>query len=476
MDVGSAVEVREGDVWSKATIVKKEGRRTQVKYEDGTEEWVTADRMRAVGAAPEANDAKPAAADKPAPKPEVFKVNQAIEYKDGDEWKAGTVKNRDGDLYLIIPDKWESQFWWRWTTDDCVRTIGSSKQGPDREDQISVTLHNDPPVKALNDLKKKLPAYRQRMAAKAKAEANGEKASGREAFEYPVSPADTAGMKRIVLSDTAWSYKPAAAPATRPIAPNVAIDLEGGTNETFENVVAFDVRPPFALVTYKMDFGDNKQITSEVVNIPSNRVVFRGLVPFATIPAGVTSDGKTLIGKANGFHGGTKARADVWQVDGKELKHVLSFAPYAKADSKDIESVLLADDTHMITANNSGLVACWDFARAKGLWQIDVERNPTMAMLPDGKTLAIVAGGGVSLVDVATGKVLGTLDNAPSGGTQNLGQPGRLDAERPLAQRAVDLGPRHRESQSEHRLFGGRAVVLARAADQRPRLGRADGL
>ena len=48
---GQAVEAREGDDWSAATVQKQEGRKFQVKYGDGTEEWVTADRLRPAGGA-----------------------------------------------------------------------------------------------------------------------------------------------------------------------------------------------------------------------------------------------------------------------------------------------------------------------------------------------------------------------------------------------------------------------------------------
>lgn len=48
---GSKIEVREGDTWSTATFVRKEGRKTLVRYEDGTEEWVTSDRLRGDAAA-----------------------------------------------------------------------------------------------------------------------------------------------------------------------------------------------------------------------------------------------------------------------------------------------------------------------------------------------------------------------------------------------------------------------------------------
>ena len=50
LEPGAAVEVREGDVWSSAELVKREGRRFQIRYADGTEEWVTQERLRVGGA------------------------------------------------------------------------------------------------------------------------------------------------------------------------------------------------------------------------------------------------------------------------------------------------------------------------------------------------------------------------------------------------------------------------------------------
>lgn len=44
---GSIVEVREGDEWSSATVLRKEGRRLQIRYQDSeVEEWVASDRVR----------------------------------------------------------------------------------------------------------------------------------------------------------------------------------------------------------------------------------------------------------------------------------------------------------------------------------------------------------------------------------------------------------------------------------------------
>ncbi|MBC7784770.1 MAG: hypothetical protein H7144_13110 [Burkholderiales bacterium] len=46
---GQDVSVREGDTWSEAKFVRVEGRKYLVKYPDGTEEWITADRLRVSG-------------------------------------------------------------------------------------------------------------------------------------------------------------------------------------------------------------------------------------------------------------------------------------------------------------------------------------------------------------------------------------------------------------------------------------------
>ncbi|MGN6724633.1 MAG: tudor domain-containing protein [Tepidisphaeraceae bacterium] len=43
---GQTIEAREGDRWSPVTVEKHEGRKFQIRYSDGTEEWVTTERLR----------------------------------------------------------------------------------------------------------------------------------------------------------------------------------------------------------------------------------------------------------------------------------------------------------------------------------------------------------------------------------------------------------------------------------------------
>jgi hypothetical protein len=130
------VEAREGDTWSPATVVKREGRRFQVRYDDGTEEWVTADRLRAAGGAgagagaPGGGGGAPGAGAKP-PAKEQYAVGAKIEAKEAGSWKPATVRNRDGDLYLVVFDGWEKEFFWQWVHLSMVRAPGGSKEGPE---------------------------------------------------------------------------------------------------------------------------------------------------------------------------------------------------------------------------------------------------------------------------------------------------------------------------------------------------------
>jgi hypothetical protein len=65
---GTKIDVREGDTWTTVTVLKKEGRKYLVRYDDNTEEWVGPDRIRKDGEVAPAATPSPSAADAaPAP-------------------------------------------------------------------------------------------------------------------------------------------------------------------------------------------------------------------------------------------------------------------------------------------------------------------------------------------------------------------------------------------------------------------------
>lgn len=130
---GQAVEVREGDAWSAATIVKKEGRKYSVRYKDSADdEWVTADRLRVpAGNAAPGTPAAPAAPGAPAAaKTKIpWALAQSVEVKRGAAWRTATVFKIDNGWVLVLYDPGNFREWvepWR------IREPGS------KEDSIGV--------------------------------------------------------------------------------------------------------------------------------------------------------------------------------------------------------------------------------------------------------------------------------------------------------------------------------------------------
>lgn len=99
---GQKVEVREGDEWSAARILKKEGRKFLVHYDGSdaaSDEWLTVERLRAAGGQ---GGPTPQPASRPAARP--FLPGEAIEFKSGPFWQKGVVINIRGKWYFIQHD------------------------------------------------------------------------------------------------------------------------------------------------------------------------------------------------------------------------------------------------------------------------------------------------------------------------------------------------------------------------------------
>lgn len=155
---GKDVEVREGETWSPAKVVKKEGRKYQIEYDDGTEEWVTADRVRLPGtpapkiATPDddapaetTTSAKPKSTKRPAAKSEV-KIGQKVQAKWGGLWFDASIKDKAPNGWLSVQyDRHKSYEWvepWR------VRAVGSDADVPYARPNQSLRKPTAPPKEA----------------------------------------------------------------------------------------------------------------------------------------------------------------------------------------------------------------------------------------------------------------------------------------------------------------------------------------
>lgn len=107
-EVGEAVEVREGDTWSPAKIVTKEGRRYKIRYEGGTdEEWVASDRLRDAGGASDngvsaPDSVLPTAPETDAGEKAAWRMGDKAEVKRGREWRPAIVMKSENGWFLVL--------------------------------------------------------------------------------------------------------------------------------------------------------------------------------------------------------------------------------------------------------------------------------------------------------------------------------------------------------------------------------------
>jgi hypothetical protein len=414
---GQAVEVREGDTWSAATVLKKEGRKVQIKYADGTDEWVTSDRLRSPeGAADGAGGPTtgPAAQTRKAPK-ETFANGAKVEVKNASSWTPATVKNRDGDLYLIVYDRWESQMWWEWVPVAIVRTPGSNKEFYDWGRGVKVGAGGNV-TKAKEEAKRKFANIDAEVAAAAKGEKKDPFAP--TPYDKPVTPADRMKVKELLPGagpKVLAQFDPI--PATPKIAERGYV-LHGGEGQTFS-------RGPAALImggrrgmaVYTEGSGSETRTAGvELLDLVSGDNLGGAKFDPLSMPIAVSPSGNRAAGRSHGFFSNTKNRLDLFDLkQPAEPKHVISFEPYAASstkgrghggDSRDVSWAAFADEDHVLTCSTGGELTMWDAPKATAIWTLGLRSGSSPALSPGGKQVAILTSDALVVIDSLTGKEL----------------------------------------------------------------------
>jgi hypothetical protein len=351
---------------------------------------VTPDRLKAADAAGTKSD-EPAASDKPAAPPKAkvpnYKIGEKLEAKRTAFWEKCTVVNRRGDWFLVNYDGWD---WREWVEPWRLRPIGSTYDVESRSGNPRMTAKKmtDPPRPTPGDAPTK------------------DKPAANDPFSapdagIPIKEAVRTGRTVAPAAD-AWAFKPAPAPKLTPAGPTVLPPL----SDFFSGYTDLSLAGNFACVTIKGDRpGAEAQTGLVKVNLAAGTgqgIETKG----ASLPLALSPNGNLLVARSNGFHSKTNSRIDLYKIVERKATPVNSFFPdEGKADVKD---AFFADDTHLITLAGDTLT-CWDVDSLAAQWQI-LTSESAMARSPDGKIIAVQAGDGVALIDLADGKCVGTLD------------------------------------------------------------------
>ncbi len=402
---GQKVQVREGDTWSAATIVKHEGRRYFIHYDGAdasTDEWVTPDRIRMPGAAPapaSGSTTKPAA-----PKAPSWNNGQKVEVKWGGLWRQASIFNRRGEWYLVTYDaRGNSREWvepWR------IRAVGSTEDNIGYAKPNSMARPTDPP-----------PTPQPGPPTEPIGARRGSR-GGPGAMPDPVAAAPDIPELKPIPADRAGALTAAFSGAVGPA--HIAPDAEAKPAKelTARGIGLAAASPDVQRIFFSSPqtaiaavcAGTPMKSAGKTTNVQRADLVTGkslGIYKFPTPIEGedLSPDGKLLLAR-NEI---ARKQLDVWDIGDTsgDAKHVVSFVPF---ETGDVKWMRFLDNDHLLTQDNSGTVAMWEFRAAKLIWSGGAHAGVTPAISPNGRYIAIgEANIEIVIADARDGKPLGKL-------------------------------------------------------------------
>jgi hypothetical protein len=335
-------------------------------------------------------------------------------------WKSATVKNRDGDVYLVAFDPpWDKQSYWTWVHISMVRPVGGDKAAP--RGQMGVRVGSKPVATAKAEAMK---AFAGRDAAPQpdNVPVAGKGPVARPArsspfdpkpYDKPVAVADVSAIaERNAAGAAARSVPPA--PFSARIVPRSIVLQMGTVRGLHETQLAFADAYGIA-VGISGSTTDPKSIHMERLNLTTGAIDAMMEWELKSAPIAISPTGQRVLSRAVGFFPGQKNRVDIWNLTGAPLaaKHLISFEPYKgkeRGDS-DVEWAILIDDTHALICSGKGELVMWEISDTaiKGIWRLAGGVGHGAALSPSRKHVALMSASGLIIVDVATGSVLSQI-------------------------------------------------------------------
>ncbi len=234
---------------------------------------------------------------------------------------------------------------------------------------------------------------------------SGSTAGGSGVAINTVVPNPTAGKKVILLSTGVWNLQPDAEELNGNLSPQAVQYGDGGFEKAFfdkpgnfvispdESVAAMTITNAFGgnrTAVQFFDLENGKQLSSIGVPVKEARLVGMVLDPptFATTRREWFKD---------------KGRVDFW--DGSDgLKHVIGW-------EGNYKSAKLVNDDHLLTIDHKGQAVLWDWRKGQSVYYFDCQAQVLPALSANRQQLAVGVATGIMIIDVRSGKPLGTLSN-----------------------------------------------------------------
>lgn len=400
-----SVLVREGDTWTKATFLQKEGRRYQIKYQDGSLEWVYSERLKLDPAA--------AAPDEPAPggnalatpadpsskvsadsaKFPAVAVGSVADVKVDSQWRPFKVLSRRADWYLVEEVKWPN--YRQWVEPWRVRKSGSAFDYPLNASQHSTFSRNneDPPTTTAGS-----PPPEAIKALSAK---------------YPKIVDPKGGKLLAVVEPKTWSVRiRPTPPSTRPTMPAVDIDSQ------YRCANGLLVFPTDNAVFVGNSAGpSDRQDSGPLVRIDRESHEIRSLdLQQLVTPLAVSPSGKFMAGRAVS----SRSRLDIYKVSGATAEPLIGFLAIGR--DREVSDVHIIDDQFLLV-NSIDEVDYWNYQTGTCLWRVETTFMG-LKVSADRKWAVMPTRLGLTIIEIATGRIGGVI-NAPWCNTFAISPSGR---------------------------------------------------
>ena len=435
---GQKIEAREGDTWSAATIVKKEGRRYLIHYEGAdaaTDEWVTIDRLRAAGGADAkagaGADVKPPAdttgTSAPAvkPKPVVWLTGQKVQVKWGGLWRDAAIVNRRDGWHLVEYTPGRTR---EWVEPYRIRKVGSNVDEVGYCDPNDFVRGNEGPPSAKPGEPPKP------FGSSMRGFGDEEKAAQEAATSDPAwKEVDPSSAPLLQLESPAKGTK-LTPDVPDPAATRLAmrsILLKGCGSDPWDSVKTLVIPRAKTVWAYACHVnGMPARATTvrlERIDLASGTSAALWTMSPNTVLLDVSPDGKTALFRADHFGFGKSDKVEIWSLDGAAPKKTLLFKAFA-GDSieADVEGGLFVDATHILLWNGRGSLTLWDIPGAKPVYSCGINIGCIPSMSANGKYLAVASGQRALLLTPLTGEVLAEMKmDTASGGAFSFSPSGR---------------------------------------------------
>jgi len=182
----------------------------------------------------------------------------------------------------------------------------------------------------------------------------------------------------------------------------------------FENIraVLFGPSGEKGLVGYTLKKGADAATTRlALFDAKSGKSLGSGEMDGEYVPCGLDSSGRRLLVRKVEFGFGGSDAVEVWGLGKSGIAKGLSWTPYGDQEGpkRDVKWGAVPADGRGLTLGASGRLALWNLDEGEPLWYLDLPREHTPAVSPNGKYLAYEAESAIGLLDLEAGKVLALL-------------------------------------------------------------------